>query len=108
MQGLEEYELYIAMDELLKNSSFKKSVNWASNVLKLRTHPELEAADWIEYIMQFGGCHLRGASMDMSWYELLMLDIVCLTVVLMVIPILVCCWLCKRSCIICHNKYKLE
>lgn len=102
-----EEQLNNAISECLINSTILKNVKWASNVLKDRKHPKYEAVYWIEHVTKFGGKHLRGVSMDLPWYKLLMLDLVLLCVMMFVILVTIF-WLCiKCMCLqLKSRKYK--
>ena len=43
---------------------------------------------WIEYVLKYGGAHLRSAALDMELYEWLMLDIIAFSFVVLIVVIL--------------------
>lgn len=103
--SFETEDLVLKMNNILNNASYYENVQLSSSIMKDRPHPKEEAVFWIEHVIKFGGSHLRGISMDMPWYKLLMFDIwlfimiVLLSIVLIVI--LACKLICRKG-----QKYK--
>jgi glucuronosyltransferase len=48
-------------------------------------NPRETVAYWIDHVLRFGGGHLRPHSMDMAWYEYLMLDILAALITLLLL-----------------------
>ncbi|XP_014292889.1 UDP-glycosyltransferase UGT5 [Halyomorpha halys] len=76
-----------AIHELLNNPCYREAALKRSRIVNDRPHSALESAVyWIEYVLRHNGAiHLRPASLDLSIYQFLLLDIILLFLFLVVI-----------------------
>ncbi|CAH1785661.1 unnamed protein product [Owenia fusiformis] len=68
-------ELVDNINELIDNKSYKENLLKAAAILKDLPNPQDEMAFWVNHVLKFGGSHLKPISLDMPWYQWLMLDI---------------------------------
>ena len=84
-------ELFEAIDEVLNNGNYTKAIRKASEIF--RDEPftgRQKAAHWIEHVLKYGGSHLRSKSLDLPFYQFLMLDVLgVLAILLLAILLLV-------------------
>ena len=83
-------QLVIAIQTILKNETIQEKVKRVSMILKVRKPPLEEIGDSIEHVLKYGDVHLRPASLDMSFYELYMLDIFWFLLMIVLSIILLC------------------
>jgi len=69
-------ELSANIKLILSDGRFRASAEKRSGILKSMGNPTQLIADKLEDVLEFGGDHLRSASLDMPLYQLLMLDII--------------------------------
>ncbi|KAL3266719.1 hypothetical protein HHI36_010880 [Cryptolaemus montrouzieri] len=76
-QELNEEIFRTKLKELKDNSKYLQNAKKRSALMKGQpVKPMDNAVFWIEHVIKFGGCdHLRNAGMEMSWYQLYMVDI---------------------------------
>ena len=76
--------------ELLTDERYHERVKLISKVIKARKHPAEVAADRVEEILQFGAEHLRPhASIQLSFFQFYMLDVLFLLFAVIVAVVLV-------------------
>jgi hypothetical protein len=68
-------DLVLTVHEVLNNESFSQKVKWAQGIMKSQPHPKEIIADWIVHVKKYGGGHLRSSSLDMPWYQVILLDV---------------------------------
>jgi glucuronosyltransferase len=60
---------------------------------------------WIEHVIKHGGArHLRPASLDISWYQYLLLDVLPILLAIVIFNIFITVALCKKCC--CGKRVK--
>ena len=70
-----EEDIVSAIDEVLRNPSYKQNISNTSTVFKSRQFtPAQRAAWWIEHVLQYGGNHLRPPVARLPYYQFLLLD----------------------------------
>ncbi|CAG9783503.1 unnamed protein product, partial [Diatraea saccharalis] len=70
------WKLRDAIEEILRNTSYRSSAFEASKIFKLRPQPApAELLHWVEYIISTGGRHLRSPAVHLSAIERYHLDI---------------------------------
>ncbi|CAH1976932.1 unnamed protein product [Acanthoscelides obtectus] len=77
LKELGESSLYSAVEEIIKNPSYKNSAKRYSELLKDRPVQPMDlAVYWVEHILRHkGGKHLRNTSKDLYWFQLYSVDI---------------------------------
>uniref|UniRef100_A0A8D9BS66 UDP-glucuronosyltransferase n=2 Tax=Cacopsylla melanoneura TaxID=428564 RepID=A0A8D9BS66_9HEMI len=77
-----------ALRKVLKDKSFKKRAEQVARLFQDRPMPPLDTAIyWIEHAIRHGGgAHLKPASLDLYWWQYVLLDVI---FVLLLIPILI-------------------
>ncbi|XP_051924533.1 UDP-glucuronosyltransferase 3A1-like [Hippocampus zosterae] len=84
---------------VIRNVSFKSAALSISRIH--RSHPvppALRLVQWVEHILHSGGgAHLRPASLQQSWYQRCLLDVLCLVVMGLAGSILLCWIFCKSK-----------
>jgi len=89
-------ELFKNIQELLNNKMFGLNTRRASAIIQSDSMTALEKASfWIEHVIEFGGSHLRSSTMDMPFYQFLMLDFVAVFVVMALLLFAACVMLWK-------------
>ena len=85
--------LVTMVKELITNTSYHHNIQKASAVYKASPMKSQELATWwIEHVIKHGGRHLRSHSLDMPWYQYLMLDMVLFVcVIVFLVGVVVCC-----------------
>lgn len=81
-------ELVDTIQEVVyRNSNYSDSIRRASAIIRDEPMTGLQkGVYWIEHVIKHGGGrHLRPLSIDMPWYQLLMLDVLCLLTVLILV-----------------------
>ncbi|XP_018563256.1 UDP-glucuronosyltransferase 2B7-like [Anoplophora glabripennis] len=83
---LSEESLSAALQEVLKNPKYSRNAKEFSNVLKDQMAKPLDVAMfWIEYVIRHGGApHLRNAAIELYWFQLYLLDVICFIVLCVV------------------------
>ena len=73
---LDSDKLIHTLNTLLDDSSFKERTRKAAYLIRSRPQDSRQtAAYWIEHLLQFGDDHLQSVSIDLSWSQYWMLDI---------------------------------
>ncbi|XP_049831242.1 UDP-glucosyltransferase 2-like isoform X3 [Schistocerca gregaria] len=77
---LTEHSLRDALDRLINDTSYRERMRELSALFRDRPRPPLEeAVYWLEYVLRHRGApHLRPASLDLPWHQLLHLDVAAL------------------------------
>ncbi|XP_049831240.1 UDP-glucosyltransferase 2-like isoform X1 [Schistocerca gregaria] len=77
---LTEHSLRDALDRLVNDTSYRERMRELSALFRDRPRPPLEeAVYWLEYVLRHRGApHLRPASLDLPWHQLLLLDVAAL------------------------------
>ncbi|GJQ84146.1 putative PPIases [Trypoxylus dichotomus] len=73
---LDENKFYLAIKELLDNPIYSDNIKIRSKIFHDRpTKPLDTAIYWVEYVLRHNGAtHMRSPSLDLQWYQLLLLD----------------------------------
>ena len=75
-KDLDVEKLVYALDTILDDASFKERARKAAYLIRSQPLDSRQtAAYWIEHLFQFGDDHLRSASIDLTWSQYWMLDI---------------------------------
>ncbi|XP_052842196.1 UDP-glycosyltransferase UGT5 [Drosophila gunungcola] len=85
--------------ELIENPKFRNNMRKASRIFRDRPQSAMDTAMyWINYVIEHKGApHLVSAGVQLPWYQFYLLDIVALAVALVLLPILVLFYICRRS-----------
>ncbi|XP_049940010.1 UDP-glucuronosyltransferase 2C1-like [Schistocerca serialis cubense] len=69
-----------------------------SRLFRDQPQPPLErAVYWTEYVLRHGGApHMRSAALDLSWWQLLLLDVAAFVVVCALAPVFLCLFVVRR------------
>ncbi|KAJ4428440.1 hypothetical protein ANN_24477, partial [Periplaneta americana] len=80
-----------AVREVLSNHSYRENVKKLSAVFRDQADSALErAVFWTEYVIKHKGAqHLRPASVDLHWYQYLLLDVMLVLLIVVVLLILI-------------------
>ncbi|XP_071504891.1 UDP-glucuronosyltransferase 2B9-like [Diadema antillarum] len=74
--GLSTEHIYEQLNEVLSNPQYRATAKRLSTIFRDRPmKPADTAAFWIEHVIKHGGEHLRPPTLDMSFYQIYMLDI---------------------------------
>ncbi|XP_049861770.1 UDP-glucuronosyltransferase 1A9-like [Schistocerca gregaria] len=67
-----------AIHTVLENDSYRENMKRFSAVFREHQERSLDtAAWWIEYVIRHKGApHMRSAALDLSWWQLLLLDVI--------------------------------
>ncbi|XP_023014643.2 UDP-glycosyltransferase UGT5 [Leptinotarsa decemlineata] len=80
-----------ALNELLNNPKYREHARMRSKIM--RDHPMKrldEAIFWIEYVIRHHGApHMRSSAIDLSWYQLYLIDILFLLILLSSLIVLI-------------------
>ncbi|KAK9736966.1 UDP-glucoronosyl and UDP-glucosyl transferase [Popillia japonica] len=99
---LSEKTLSDALKEVLRNPKYTNNVKYSSAVLKDQLVDPIDKAEyWIEYVVRHKGAkHLRLASLDLTWYQHISLDVIlfltAVTVILLYVFYRITKWLIGR------------
>lgn len=75
---------------LIANTSYRDNIRKASGVFRAaQMAPQDKATWWIEHVIQHGGSHLRSYSLDMPWYQFLMLDVLVFVLLVAILAVVV-------------------
>ncbi|XP_049816217.1 UDP-glycosyltransferase UGT5-like [Schistocerca nitens] len=76
-EDLTTQTLRAALDALVNDTRYREQAKHLSLLFRDRPRPPLEeAVYWVEYVLRHQGApHLRSAALDLTWYELLLLDV---------------------------------
>ncbi|KAK9875138.1 hypothetical protein WA026_005930 [Henosepilachna vigintioctopunctata] len=86
---IEEETLDLYLKELLENPKYKENAARRSRILKDKPQSATAAVNyWVEYVVRHkGASHLRVASLDLTWYQCMLLDVVAFLLVSFVVLI---------------------
>ncbi|CAH1801396.1 unnamed protein product, partial [Owenia fusiformis] len=68
-------ELVQNINEMIDNKTYKDNLLKAKAILDDLPDPLQEIAFWVNHVLKFGGSHLKPVSLNMPWYQWLMIDI---------------------------------
>ncbi|XP_044755238.1 UDP-glycosyltransferase UGT5-like [Coccinella septempunctata] len=79
---ISESTLTLAIKELLEIPRYKQNAEWRSYIMNLKPRsPRETLIFWTEYVIKFRGApHLRVSSLDIPWYQYMLLDVLPLIV----------------------------
>ncbi|XP_074662794.1 UDP-glucuronosyltransferase 2B17-like [Tubulanus polymorphus] len=87
IQRFSSYELYSNIETVVYGDVNRQAIRRASAIFKdRRVSPREEAAYWVEHVMKHGSDHLSMPASNLSWYQILLLDV--FTVILASIVVL--------------------
>ena len=79
-------ELCRSVEEVLSNTKYRDAIRWKSTIFRDQPQTSNEKnVYWIEYVLKYGGAHLRSAALDMQLYEWLMLDVIAVVFVILIV-----------------------
>ncbi|KAK5649594.1 hypothetical protein RI129_000623 [Pyrocoelia pectoralis] len=86
------------INTVLQNPEYLENARRRSKVLQDNPIPPLEKAIfWIEYVLRHNGAHhLKTASLNLRWYQFLLLDVVAFLTFLVIAPMFICYKICKK------------
>uniref|UniRef100_A0A1B6DQ16 UDP-glucuronosyltransferase n=1 Tax=Clastoptera arizonana TaxID=38151 RepID=A0A1B6DQ16_9HEMI len=78
--------VYNSLNKIINEKSYKENMMKLSNLVKDEPQKPMEKAIWwIEYVIRNKGTPFRNSSLDLYWYQYLMLDILCFFVCILVL-----------------------
>ncbi|KAE8742922.1 UDP-glycosyltransferase-01 [Frankliniella occidentalis] len=91
-----------ALQKVLGSPSYKEAASLLSRLFRSKpTEPADLAVFWVEHVLEHGGAHLRPSNVDLSLYQLLLVDVILALLVPLVLAILILRaifrWCCCRS-----------
>ena len=93
-------ELYETIIKMLNNPSYAEKTKKCSRIIHSMPSPQETLIFWVNHILEFGGEHLRPASVDMPFYQMFMFDVIAFlaTIVFVVLLAFCCCFrfLCRK------------
>ena len=97
--------LHSAIQEMLRNSSYRKNIWKASEIFRNRPMPPgRRAAWWIDHVIKYGGDHLHSEAIYLPLYQFLLLDVffgLCLVALLFISIFYMCfnvlCYVKRRT-----------
>ncbi|XP_020804450.1 LOW QUALITY PROTEIN: UDP-glucuronosyltransferase 2B15-like [Drosophila serrata] len=94
-----EEELRESLLELIENPKYRNNMRQASRVFRDRPLSAMDTAMyWINYVIEHRGApHMVSAGVHLPWYQFYLLDIIGLTLVLILLPIIALAIICRRS-----------
>ncbi|XP_047118122.1 UDP-glycosyltransferase UGT5-like [Schistocerca piceifrons] len=98
-EDLTTQTLRAALDALVNDTRYREQAKHLSLLFRDRPRPPLEeAVYWVEYVLRHQGArHLRSAALDLTWYQLLLLDVATFLVAVALTLCLIFCQL--TSCL---------
>jgi glucuronosyltransferase len=88
---------------VLSNQSYKDNMVLASKMFRDQPmKPRDKAAYWIEHVMKYGGDHLRSPTVDMQWYELVMLDVIGIIILVLIVTLFAIWFVMRCVCRLCR------
>jgi glucuronosyltransferase len=89
VQNFTAKELVQTVKHVIEDEIIRKNVRLTREILRdAAMNPRETVAYWIDHVLRFGSDHLRPHSMNMVWYEYLMLDILAVLFVAMLITVI--------------------
>ncbi|XP_064644011.1 UDP-glucuronosyltransferase 1A1-like [Lineus longissimus] len=108
-QDLTKEKLIDGIKQVITDTSFKGNMAVASKIFRSSPmSPRETAAYWIDHVIKHGADHLMSRTNQMSWFEILMIDVLIFVVTLIVVVCLLTYLIGKcviglcRKC--CHSK----
>ncbi|XP_017033184.1 UDP-glycosyltransferase UGT5-like [Drosophila kikkawai] len=94
-----EAELRGSLLELIENPKYRNTMKKASKVFRDRPLSAMDTAMyWINYVIEHRGApHLVSAGVHLPWYQFYILDIVGLGLLLLLLPIMLLNFICRRK-----------
>ncbi|XP_064620792.1 UDP-glucuronosyltransferase 1A5-like [Lineus longissimus] len=104
-QHLTTDRLLAEIDLVLSNQSYKDNIVSASKMFRDQPmKPRETAAYWIEHVMKYGGSHLRSSTLDMPWYQLIMVDVLCVLILVLIFSMFVTWMIIRCVCRSCCKR----
>ncbi|XP_064634136.1 UDP-glucuronosyltransferase 1A1-like [Lineus longissimus] len=111
MKDLTKSLLVSSINSLVSDVSFSRKIGAASRIFRDQPmDPRQTAAYWIEHVMKYGADHLQSKTNEMSWFRILMMDVlfvVCVVFLVLCVLIAVVCHIAFRKCCL-KSKPKLK
>lgn len=86
---------------MLNDQKYANAIKLASEIFHNRpNHPKEVAAYWIDHVFKYGGAHMKSSSLDMPFYQYILLDVILFFLFILILIcvfsffILKCCWKC--------------
>ncbi|XP_058806793.1 UDP-glycosyltransferase UGT5-like isoform X2 [Phymastichus coffea] len=113
-----EDEFDFALGEILNNSIYRENVKRLSGLFRDRPQSAMDtAAFWIEFVIRNGKDSLRSPAMDLTWWQLALLDVHAIAIagilttvhitILILKTFVRLIYLQKKKLVVLHNKKKL-
>jgi MGT family glycosyltransferase len=99
------------INEILQNKTYKLNIEKASGLFREQPMaPSETGAYWIDHVMKYGDAHLKSATNDLSWVQILMLDVLVVVVAILsfIILLFVCIIRCCYRCLCKKRKEKVN
>ena len=81
-----------AIQEILRDSSYKERIQKASEIFRNRPMPPgKRAAWWIDHVIKYGGDHLHSEAIHLPLYQFLLVDVFCAIGSIIVLFVFICC-----------------
>ncbi|XP_046981243.1 UDP-glucosyltransferase 2-like [Schistocerca americana] len=96
--NITEESLLWAISEVLTQQKYRQRAAELSRLFRDQPQPPLErAVYWTEYVLRHGGApHMRSAALDLSWWQLLLLDVAAFVAVCALAPVFLCLFVVRR------------
>ncbi|XP_018324508.1 2-hydroxyacylsphingosine 1-beta-galactosyltransferase-like [Agrilus planipennis] len=80
----DKQQFKLLINEILTNNRYKKGIKTRSDILHdQETKPVDRAVWWIEYVIRHKGApHLKSVTLNLKWYQYILLDVLALAVVI--------------------------
>ena len=76
MSSFTEEELSRSIKDVLNNHKYINNIKTASQIFHNQPTMSLERATyWVEYVIKYGGEHVRSHALRMPWWQYLMVDV---------------------------------
>jgi len=107
---MKEENLDHVVNEILRNSKYRKNVREMSTVLRDQPEtPQERGVFWVEYVMRHKGArHLRSAARDLNFFQYHSLDVVAVLLLLVLTVIFVCVMSIKKILQLIFCRCKLQ
>ncbi|KAF5275119.1 hypothetical protein FQR65_LT16780 [Abscondita terminalis] len=102
---LDEKSLESAVNEVLTNPKYAENAKMRSRIMHdVPMKPLDEAMFWIEYVLRHNGApHLRTSALDLYWYQLLSLDVLAFSLLILFVSCYSFCRICKIVASVYYN-----
>nr|QBQ34565.1 UDP-glycosyltransferase UGT362B1 [Diaphorina citri] len=100
-----EETVLVALRTVLGNPSYKKRAEKVARLFQDRPMPPLDTAIyWIEHVIRHGGgAHLRPASLELYWWQYILLDVIIALILLIAAMVWSIQWLVRYALITYYN-----